>query len=339
MSTKKASIANRAFVDFSEKAAPSPSHAVEKRIQTGPGLMTSFLAKDSEAMRENEELRKEVQKWDGAILTRKIDPRLIDASRWANRHESSFVGFEFDEFKDEIGKAGGNVQPIKVRPLPVSGEEPQRYEIVFGHRRHRACLELGLDVLAIIESLTNEALFIEMDRENRQRKDLRPYEQGLMYQRALDAGLFSSARKMAEAIGVDVGNLSKATSIAKLPSDILNAFSSPLDVQLTWGSVLNQAIQKDPEIVLARAKELCLLEPRLQAKKVLDHLLEGGVVSNNTPLPVGLVKLNLNGKSGETGSINLDRNKRTLAVNLKNIDVTVANEIQLFIQKRIGDKA
>jgi hypothetical protein len=25
-----------------------------------------------------------------------------------------------------------------------------RYEIVFGHRRHRACLELGLPVLAVL---------------------------------------------------------------------------------------------------------------------------------------------------------------------------------------------
>ena len=81
--------------------------------------------------------------------------------------------------KSEMESAGGNVQAIKVRPIP--GTEPQEYEIVFGHRRHRACLDLGLEVLATIESIDDKELFKEMDRENRQRADLRPYEQGLMY--------------------------------------------------------------------------------------------------------------------------------------------------------------
>jgi hypothetical protein len=52
---------------------------------------------------------------DGKPL--KLDPRSIRPSTWANRHEASFESAEFEELKAEIADAGGNVQPIKVRPL------------------------------------------------------------------------------------------------------------------------------------------------------------------------------------------------------------------------------
>jgi ParB family chromosome partitioning protein len=315
-----------ATVDENKEASPAPS----------PFVRAAGPSHGSVSVMKMELMRTEIETLRASNPILKVNPTQIVRSKWANRHELSFTDDSFKKLKEEIQAASGNIQPIKVRPLI---DETGKYEIVFGHRRHQACLELGLEVLAMVEDLNEQQLFTQMDRENRQRKDLRPYEQGLMYQRALDEGLFASARKMAEAIGVDVGNLSKATSIAKLHSDVLNAFKSPLDIQLAWGPILNQSLQKDADIVLARAKELRLLEPRLQAKKVLDHLVEGGVVSNNTLLPVKFVKLHLNGKSGETGSINMDRSKRTLVVNLKNIAPTLAEEIQLFIQKRIGNKA
>ena len=76
------------------------------------------------------------------------------------------------------------------------------YEIVFGHRRHRACLELGLLVVTLVKDLTEQELFEQMDRENRQRKDLTAYEQGEMYRHALDEGLYPSMRKLSESLGV-----------------------------------------------------------------------------------------------------------------------------------------
>ena len=192
--------------------------------------------------------------WQGALPSKKLDPSLIKASKWANRHDKSFEGAEFLALKAEIESAGGNVQAIKVRPIP--GSSPQGYEVVFGHRRHRACLELGLDVLATIESIDDKELFKEMDRENRLRADLRPYEQGLMYVRALDEGLFSSQRKLAEDLGLQSSNVSTAVNIARLPMAVVNAFTSPLDIQYRWSAPLNEAVKADPELLLSRAKEI-----------------------------------------------------------------------------------
>jgi ParB family chromosome partitioning protein len=200
-------------------------------------------------------LKSEVEKLRAGKPEMKIAANEVRPSVWANRHEDSFKSAEFEALKAEIKSAGGNIQPIKVRPIRDAKDE-FKYEVVFGHRRHRACLELGLDVLAIVEVLDDKHLFIEMDRENRQRADLRPYEQGLMYARALDQGLFSSIRKLAEDVGADSTNVSRAVALARLPAAVLNAFESRLDIQYRWVPDLKVLVDKEPDVVLARAAEV-----------------------------------------------------------------------------------
>lgn len=115
--------------------------------RTGPGQMLAFRGHMLEAEGEASRLRERLAKYEGALPTRKLDPKTVVATRWANRHESSFKTASFARLKGDIEQAGGNVQPILVRP----GDGPgQPDEVVFGHRRHRACLELNLPVLAVI---------------------------------------------------------------------------------------------------------------------------------------------------------------------------------------------
>jgi ParB family chromosome partitioning protein len=250
--------------------------AHQNRLRTSPGqmLMVNSLMKES-----NEKvalLEARLKEYEGSSVVRLIDPRNILPSKWANRSEGSFLSAEFARLREEIEQSGGNVQPVKVRSIP--GEE-DRYEIVFGHRRHRACLELGLPVLAFVEDVSDQALFKEMDRENRMRADLSPWEQGCMYRRALADELFSSIGELAKELGVDKGNISKALKLADLPGDVVNAFPSPLELQFRWAKLLNDALQSDPEGVLVRAKEIIEdKETKRTGKEVLESLL--GVVSH-----------------------------------------------------------
>jgi ParB family transcriptional regulator, chromosome partitioning protein len=205
----------------------------------------------------------------GALPSGKINPKLIIHSNWANRDALSFSGPDWDTFKEEILSSSGNIQPIKVRPSvrrANASTDPQMYEIVFGHRRHRACMELGLDVFALVEPVTDLDLFEQMDRENRSRVDLSIYEQGEMYRKALDGGLYSSLRKLAEKLNVALSTASDAVNIARLPSDLLNAFESRLDVQRRWSKHLNNALLKDPDSVRAVAKEI--IRERRDGKKI-----------------------------------------------------------------------
>jgi ParB family chromosome partitioning protein len=194
----------------------------------------------------------------------KLDPATIWPSRWANRHADSFTGPEFAALKAEIESAGGNVQPIKVRP--VAGG----FEVVFGHRRHRACAELGLQVLAVVEALDDAQLFTQMERENRGRAALSAWEQGTMYRRALDEGLFPSNRRLAEAVGVDVSAIGKALRIARLPAEVVEAFPSPTAIRFRWGQGLAEALERSETTVLAEARRLA--DMRLSAPEVFARL-------------------------------------------------------------------
>lgn len=279
-------------IDFAALMA-TPGPGVEpsgKAPKTAPGAMMA-QANDarSEMLRENEELREkagrsavleaqlteaveDLRSWDGAKAVRLIDAALIGRSQYANRHESSFLGPDFETLKREIMDAGGNVQPIKVRP--ARGDDGVAYEIVFGHRRHEACRQLGLPVLAMVDNLDDRTLFVEMDRENRDRADLSPWEQGVMYQRALDRGLFASNRQLATAIGIDPSNLGKSLALAKLPEGVLRAFATPLEIQLRWAPLLNKAREVDEPGLLRRAGDMASHRGSRGAKAVLAYLVE-----------------------------------------------------------------
>jgi ParB family transcriptional regulator, chromosome partitioning protein len=237
---------------------------------TAPGQMLAFRRQMQESDNKIYELEVKLNEFKGGALVQKIDAKLIRPSKWANRHEYSFSNAKFSALKAEIEAAGGNVQPILVRKVaaPDSG-----FEIVFGHRRHRACLELDIPVLAFIGELSDKELFSMMERENRQRDDLSPFEQGDMYRRALDEGIYPSLRKLSSELGVDAGLVSKAITIARLPMDVLECFESPTLIQYRWGTELNEVLQRDPDGTLSRAKGIRLASERLTARQVVDKLL------------------------------------------------------------------
>ncbi|WP_051242308.1 ParB/RepB/Spo0J family partition protein [Azohydromonas australica] len=217
-----------------------------------------------------------------------LDPRTVRASRWVNRHETSFEDADFEELKTEIQGAGGNVQPIKVRPLKEPAGEA-RYEIVFGHRRHRACLELGVEVAAVVEEVGDQQLWAQMERENRARANLSAWEQGMMYVRALESGLFPSMLALARAIGRSQGDVSNAIAIARLPTEVVAAFGSPREIRFSDAKALKDAVAQAPEAVMEAAKELAggdLMPASQVLKRLTDAALEG-VRSSNPPAQAG----------------------------------------------------
>jgi len=320
--------------------ASSPIHspASSGAGMTAIGMHAETVYRDRKIAEENKTLKDEnagllekLADFSGSEIAKKLDPKLVHASQWANRSEASFSTKEFVALKAEIESSGGNVQPIKVRPTTAKSGE---YEIVFGHRRHRACLELGLDVLCLVDDLTDADLFAQMDRENRQRADLRPYEQGVMYSKALNDGLFPSMRKMAELLGVDVGGVSKLVALAKLPADVIGAFQSPLDIQFQWGPVIAAALQKNPDFVLSRARELAARNPKTGAAKVFKELVSvEGVDSVNTQQG----KLaELTGKGGASGRILFNAKQGAFEITLKGLDVKRLADVEKAIKSLLG---
>lgn len=276
--------------------------------KTGPGQMLQFRGQMLAAEGELGKLRERLREHEGSAPTRKLKPGTIVPSKWANRHAMSFKAPEFMRLKEDIERAGGNVQAIRVRPISA---EPGKYEIVFGHRRHRACLELGIDVLATIETqqMSEFELFATMDRENRERADLSPFEQGSMYRRALNEELFGSNRRLAEALGVSHTWVANVLAVADLPPPILDCFRSPLEIQHRHAKDINLALEKDRKGVLRRADRLRQLAGKLAASAVVDTLL--GAQGSTQDIDVTPKPLVIAGKQAgkwyrdRTGRVNL----------------------------------
>lgn len=283
--------------DVTAKAPALESAREPGKPFTGVGSVMAAITREAEISQELigaqaklEQANMKLAEFEGASLVRALDPKSVRRSHWANRVEAEFMTTEFQLLKDEISSAGGNVQPIKVRAIVggarvFDGQTPT-HEIVFGHRRHQACLELGLPVnTVVVDDMDDKALFEAMDRENRGRKNLSAWEQGRMYDEALRKGLYPSLRRLSEALGANLSDVSRAVQLAKMPKEIVAAFFSPLDLQVRWAKPLADALQRDPEGVLSRARacasqtgqrvavdvfgRLIGLEPKPQAKETV----------------------------------------------------------------------
>ena len=270
-------IGKRILASTSGLASAAPTEAYRSSdgkqgvpARTAPGQLLAMHSSMGAIREELDALQAKLKQFDGSLATRLLDPTTIKPTRWVNRHEASFTTPAFASLKASIELAGGNTQPILVR----EGQAGQ-YEIVFGHRRHRACIELGLPVLAVLwdRPMADADLFLSMDRENRERADLSPFEQGASYSVAINSGLFPSMRRLAEALGVSHTWVRKAMMVAQLPSVVVDAFSSPIEIQPKHAEQIMAAMEVNREAVLTRAEQLRMSASRASPSQVVDHLI------------------------------------------------------------------
>jgi ParB family chromosome partitioning protein len=305
--------AEPAAVAIAEPVAPvapvAPS--VPAKPRTGPGYNALQIFTGNALQERITELEGELQRVSaerGAVM---LDAHSVTPSRWANRHESSYAGKAYEELKAEIKDAGGNVQPIMVRPLAEASKGTAKYEVVFGHRRHRACLELNLPVQAVVKDVSERDLFGFMERENRVRQNLSAYEQGVMYRRALDEVLFPSLRQLAAHVGRDHSDISKAMRIAALPQEVVGAFATPNDIQFRWAALLTDALERDRAAVLRVAADPLLKD--LSPKRIFEALVGKGGGPSPTPAVNGRAEQAPAVVEGQVQSFDLGKG-RTLAV-------------------------
>ncbi|QIE30493.1 ParB/RepB/Spo0J family partition protein [Caballeronia sp. SBC2] len=226
---------------------PILSPRIERRApRVAMNTVTDFTGELGKVEKDLVQTQNKLALYEGSLPTRKLSPSVVKPSKFANRIEQSFDGADFEAFKEEIASAGGNVQPIKVRPTGDGF-----YEIVFGHRRNRACQELGLEVLALIqENMSDKQLFEEMSRENEQRKDLSAYELALHYKRAIDLKLYKNWSEIAAVLGKTKQLVSRYSALAELPKAVVDAFPSPNDIQPKWAEKLRRVVEVDASAVM-----------------------------------------------------------------------------------------
>lgn len=181
-----------------------------------------------------------------------LDPKRVAPNAFSTHVARTFNGPEFRRFKEQIQATCGNVVPIMV--TPTSGRPDYDYEIVYGRRRHQACLEIGLRVLAFVYQLP-EATNTQILRivENSGHRRASPYEQGKLLRAVRESGSFKSDREAATFVGLSHSSVSKLIKLAQLPGEIVDAFNCPSDLQVNWAAPLHDALAHDREGIQRRA--------------------------------------------------------------------------------------
>lgn len=144
------------------------------------------------------------------LLNLKIDKIVTNS----NQPRKYFDNGKMSELKDSI-KNSGLLQPITVRKISNG-----KYEIVAGERRYRACRELGMESVPVIEMNVGDARGYELSvLENIQRENLNPIEEAESYLMLMEVYGYTQ-EKLSEKLGKTRSSVSNKMRILKLPASV-----------------------------------------------------------------------------------------------------------------------
>ena len=159
--------------------------------------------------------------------------KLVDPSRcrlWArhNRRYDLLNEASCADLLESLRSQGEQEFPAIVRR--VEDDPAFDYEVICGARRHWSVSYLRnvehREIRYLIEErdLTDEQAFRLADVENRSRTDICDYERALDYRYAVETFYGGVAQRMAERLEVSKTWLSRFLDLAKLPTDVVEAF-------------------------------------------------------------------------------------------------------------------
>lgn len=195
------------------QSSPDPSPAQPTRV--GAGVIGAAHRAIGDIRAERDRLRAIIESGEGSIHD--LDPKAIDPSPYPDRLPDDDPG-DFEQFKHSIETEGQKI-PIQVRRHP---SVPGRYQVVYGHRRWRAALELGRTVRAIEVEISDLDLVVAQGIENATRQDLTWIERVLFASRMDDAGI--KPRDIYAALSIEHTELARMRSVYRsIPADVIEA--------------------------------------------------------------------------------------------------------------------
>jgi ParB family chromosome partitioning protein len=207
-------------------AALARPRAAHLRVKTGPIL---HLAADLQA-----------DKGEPII---EVEPSLIDASFIRDRLDG------FDEEHAELVESmrdHGQQVPVLLRPHP---KDSARFQVVYGHRRVRACRTLEKPVRAVVRALTDAQLVVAQGQENSARKALSYIERAFFAVRLNESG-FERDVIMA-ALNLSKSHLSTLMSVGRrIPANVIEAIGpAPKAGEPRWVALADRLDAVDAKIV------------------------------------------------------------------------------------------
>ncbi len=151
-------------------------------------------------------------------------------------------------------RENGLIEPLAVRK---TSEIPERYEIIAGERRFRACVMLGMAEVPVnvIEADDIAAAKLTLI-ENLQREDLTPIEEANAYRLLMDK-CYMTQEELSKAVGVSRSVIANAVRLLELPDDI------------------KKYVEENPLFTSGHARALLSLEDRGKMVEIADRCIAG----------------------------------------------------------------
>lgn len=222
---------------------PLPSPPPVNRV--GAGVIGAAHRAIDDIRAERDRLKAIVESGGGRVI--ELDPAAVDPSPFPDRLPDD-DDTDFEAFKRSIAEDGQKV-PIQVRRHPSTAG---RYQIVYGHRRWRAALELHLLVRAIEVELSDLDLVVAQGIENASRQDLTWIERALFAARMDVAGI--KPRDIYAALSIEDAELARMRSVCRsIPSDIIEAIGrAPKIGRPRWLDLAKALSERDDAVALVR---------------------------------------------------------------------------------------
>jgi len=200
----------------------------------------------------------------------------------------------------------GVIEPI------IARRKEDRYEIISGERRWRACQELGLEEIpCVLKSVSDSEAFKIALTENIQRNDLTPIEEAEAFRRMLDLEIARNQAEVGEILGIRQQRVSDKLRLLELPKEVQDLLADEqyqdrftqkhgeIVGRLKDSSKIREAAQRVIEGELSTRETLGLIERMLKKKSTSGQ-------KTHRPLHVS------RGRHGFTLKFSFDRRRDTL---------------------------
>ena len=198
------------------------------------------------------------------------------------------------ELAESIGEVG-LLEPVLVRPLAEPGDMgglPQRYQLVAGERRWRACRLAGLErIPAIVRELDDRQALEVLVTENLQREDLSPIEEARGVRALIDRGGWT-VQDVADRLGRSLHWVAQRARLTELSPAWLKAVADPnRDVSRWPASSLVEIARLDPSAQDEFDRQFGITESGLDVEPVDSNWLRKEVANMLRKLSAATWKL------------------------------------------------
>ncbi len=218
----------------------------------------------------------------------------------------------------------GLLQPIVVRRIAGVGEDEDRYELVMGERRWRACQQAGLATIpAIIRDTDDTEMLRDALLENLHRAELNPLEEASAYAQLLD-DFGCTHEELAQRIGRSRPQISNTIRLLRLGPAVQRKVAAGV---LSAGHARSLLAVEDPELQDRLAQRVIaegISVRGLEEIVAMGDIGAGGVrrVARAKPTAPGLAELadRLSDRFETRVKIDLGRAKGKVTVEFASLD-------------------